>query len=506
MVETSEALPHRKLITMVRNWPSPKIVLVGDFMLDSYVYGDAERISPEAPVPVLRTVRREHRVGGAGSVANDLIALGARVTCIGVVGEDESGTHIRTQLASLGADVSHLVTAPDRPTTTKERLVGLAQHRHPQQLLRVDHDPTEPLGQDTVNELIDRAIASLDNSVVLCLEDYAKGVIDQRLCHTLVERANQMGVISLVDPSPKASYETYRGCTCVTPNRIEAYNATGIAVTTTEAAEQASRRIVESYGIGSAVVTLDREGAFVADNRGLCEHVPTRPRSVYDNTGAGDMVLATLAMALGAGATLVEAAMLANIAGGLEVQKFGAVEVSRDEIISDLWQAHREKSGKLRTIEHLVDELREHRRADERIVFTNGCFDILHPGHVQYLEFAASQGDVLVVGVNSDDSVHRLKGPSRPINCERDRVRMLAALESVDYVVVFDEPDPAKLIEQVRPDVLIKGEDWRDKGVVGQEFVESYGGEVVLAKLTDGHSTTTLIQRIIEKTSQSQDA
>jgi D-beta-D-heptose 7-phosphate kinase/D-beta-D-heptose 1-phosphate adenosyltransferase len=486
---------YEKLLKTVTNLGSPKIVVAGDFMLDVYTYGDALRISPEAPVPVLKVRRTEHSCGGAGRVAANLAVLGAVPVCIGVIGDDRNGETLKKMLTEIGAETSGLLTAADRPTTTKQRLVGLAQHRHQQQLFRMDEESTEPL-PDELNEAILQAYKDkLAQADLVCLQDYNKGLLNPSICKQMIRLATQANKKVLVDPSLGGDYSKYIGATVITPNRQEASEAVGFEIKQPADAAKAAQILFDKLKLEAVVITLDKEGAYLK-TRKESEIIPTRPRSVYDVTGAGDMVLATLAITLAADCDYKTAVELSNITGGIEVEKFGAATVTIEEIINEIISQNRGKSGKVRPADSLAEELNYHRRQKAAIVFTNGCFDVLHRGHIEFLKFCKSQGDIVVVGLNSDPSVRAIKGSNRPINNHYDRAAVLAAMETVDYVTVFDEPDPFNLIKKVKPDVLVKGEDWADKGVVGREFVESYGGKVVLAPLVEGKSSTTIIEKI----------
>lgn len=486
-----------QLLDLMERPAGKAVAVVGDFMLDAYLYGDAERISPEAPVPVLRVVRESVALGGAGSVAADVAALGDCVHCFGVIGADEAGHAVRSRLTALGARTAGLIESASRPTTKKTRVVGLAQHRHRQQLMRIDAEQTDPLDADATAALLRALEAVIDECGAVCIEDYGKGVVTAEIAARVIALGRTHRVPVLVDPTRTNDYSRYRGATLVTPNRSETELVSGLSLPKVDAVRAGAARILSACTTENACVTLDAEGIALLRADGGFEHIPTRPRDVYDVTGAGDEVLAALAVGLARGASLTEACALANVAGGLEVEKFGCVPITRDELVAELLHLNHEQLGKRRTLPQLLPELAHRRARGEKIVFTNGCFDILHPGHVEYLEFSRRQGNALVVGLNSDASVRRQnKGADRPVLNEDDRARMLAALTAVDYVVVFDADTPAALIEAVRPDVLVKGEDWAGKGVVGASFVESYGGKVVLAKLVEGHSTTRLIERI----------
>ncbi len=487
----------RDLAEIVRSFPGRRVLLVGDLILDRYLYGDAERISPEAPVPVLRAVETREAVGGSANVAACLRALGCTVTSCGVIGRDPHGGKLSRLLQDAGIDLSGVLTVDDRRTTTKTRLVGLAQHRHRQQLLRVDEEDVGPLAQETAarfRAFVCGQIAAVD---VICIEDYDKGVICAELVAAIVETAGRHGKPILVDPARLRDYSRYRGVDFITPNRDELSLAVGRTFPSLADLAEGAGELRERLDFRAVIATVDRDGAVVVRGDAAWVHVPTTPRAVYDNTGAGDAVLAMLSAAIAVGAGLESATRLANIAGGLEVEKFGCGPITADEVLADLRIGERRRSGVLRTVEELIPELTLRRDRGETIGFTNGCFDILHAGHVGFLQQARQEASVLVVGLNSDASVRQLeKGPDRPINTFADRAAVLGALECVEYVVGFDEPDPENLIRRIRPDVLIKGEDWAAKGIKGREFVESIGGRVVLLPLLTGRSTTDVIERI----------
>ena len=486
------------LIDLVANLPRTKIVLVGDLMLDRYIFGNAERLSPEAPVPVLHFQREEFRLGGAGSVLADLAALRADVKVVGIVGKDEAAAEVRKRIGACGADASGIIEVADRPTVTKLRLVGSAQHRHPQQMIRLDIEQHGPVDAQTARGVIDNTARGLDGAEMLCLEDYHKGVLTVDVCRHLIDMARAKQVPVIVDPANMPDYSRYFGATALKLNRTEAERATGLPLRSAEHYQPAAEWLLNRLELEAVVITLDRHGAYLATSDGQRRHLTTRPREVFDVTGAGDMVLAAVSVARAAGATWTDAVALGNIAGGLEVERFGCVPVTPEEIIHDLLIEHRETLGKQRSAEALVPELQRHRALGRKIVFTNGCFDIVHLGHVEYFRFAKKQGDVLVVAVNTDGSVQKLKGPKRPIINEDDRMSVLEELESIDYLVKFDDDTPTRLIERIKPDVLVKGADYSKEKVVGWEIVESYGGRIALAPLVDGRSTSSVIQRILD--------
>jgi D-beta-D-heptose 7-phosphate kinase/D-beta-D-heptose 1-phosphate adenosyltransferase len=475
------------------------VLLVGDFMLDEYVYGDTERISPEAPVPVLRAVGRQNRLGGAGSVGANLVSLGAKTYCAGMVGKDGAGETMLKLLSEIGADVSGMLVTDRVSTTVKQRLIGLAQHRIRQQLLRVDFEDAGNYSSELIEALKSQLSPVLDKVRLIAVEDYDKGLFGSgEILKWITAEGARRGKLVLVDPARVSDYERYRGVDVITPNRNEASISSGVEVRTVEDAVKAGEILRKKCGIKSVVVTLDRDGIVIVKDDGF-EHIPTRPREVFDNTGAGDVVLAALVVGMAEGMDLRRASILANVGGGWEVEQAGAVPISRDQLIYELLKQNRRHTGKLIERDQLLRELEILRRTGKKIVFTNGCFDLLHPGHVSYLEFAKEQGDVLVVGMNSDQSVKSLKGPNRPLINQLERARMLAALQAVDYVVIFNEPSVMDLVKEIRPEILVKGQDYTVETVVGHEEVQGYGGRVALAPIEHEYSTSKIIKTIIER-------
>jgi D-beta-D-heptose 7-phosphate kinase/D-beta-D-heptose 1-phosphate adenosyltransferase len=489
--------PVAELADLVLRLGQPRVLVVGDVMLDRYVWGDATRISQEAPVILLQADHREERLGGASSVACMLRALGARVLLAGVVGSDADGQRLRRMVQELGVDDEALVSDPGRPTTVKERYIGRAQHRHPQQMIRVDYEVRTALSSSCERHFLDVLARQVRTADIVLVSDYDKGVCTLAVMTSLVARARACGLRTLADPIRGGDYGKYHGCSAITPNRLEAGLATGRSLATTAEALEAAAALRERLDLEAAVVTLDRDGMALAHADGRRAVLPTRPRQVYDITGAGDMVMAVLGMALAAGADWEPAIRLANVAGGLEVEKIGVATVTRDEVLQDLARSSgRPGAGKVLDRAELLAELGRRRSLGQRVAFTNGCFDVLHAGHVQYLAEARAQADLLVVGLNSDAGVKALKGPTRPVNDAAARATVLAGLEAVDYLTVFDESTPLELIRAIRPDVLVKGADYRRDEVVGADLVESWGGRVHLAALRQGTSTTGLLQRL----------
>ena len=479
------------LIEIIDSLGKPKVAVVGDLILDHYVFGAVSRISPEAPIPVLHVKREEDRLGGAANVAANILTMGGRTTLVGAIGRDEPGTRFRklAQNAS-GLSLSPTLT-PKRPTVLKTRMVSQNQ-----QMLRVDRENSGALEESELKDVTSRALKSLSGVGALVLSDYGKGVITPETAQKIVSAATKAGVPVIVDPKGR-DYLRYKGATAVTPNRSEAEAATGIDCSTLEGVREAGKWLCRKLGLKVAVITLSAEGVAVIPARGELTHFPAQARGVFDVTGAGDTFIATFAMCVAAKADFNTAARIANYAAALKVARFGAVAITREELRRSVISAHEgfDHAGKVLSGDEIAEALEVHRARGERIVFTNGCFDLVHQGHVTYLNFCRGQGDVVVVGLNSDASVRRLKGSTRPVNEGEARARVLAALSDVDYVTVFEEDTPQKLIRKVRPDVLVKGEDWSGKKVAGADFVESTGGRVVFAPLVQGKSTTNLIAK-----------
>jgi D-beta-D-heptose 7-phosphate kinase/D-beta-D-heptose 1-phosphate adenosyltransferase len=409
---------------------------------------------------------------------------------------------VRQILNDLGIDAEGVLADTARPTTVKERYIGRAQARHPQQMIRVDYEEREPVSATIERQLAAVLGAKLRDADLVLVSDYDKGVCTPAFLAAVIAAARAKGIRVIADPTRGGDYAKYRGCSSMTPNRLEAGLAIGRTIATNDQALTAAAELRDRFDLEAGIVTLDKDGMALAHRDGRAALFPTRPRQVYDITGAGDMVMATLGLALAAGADYEPAIRLANVAGGLEVEKIGVATVTRDEILADLLHApfraaeRLPGANKVVGLPQLLTELDQRRKAGERICFTNGCFDVLHAGHVQYLAEARRQGDCLVVGLNSDSSVRQLKGPTRPLNPVEARALVLAGLQDVDFVSIFADATPLSLITAVRPDVLVKGADYRKTEVVGATVVEQYGGRIHLAELRDGFSTTSLIERM----------
>jgi len=487
------------LFEQLANWRGFRVLVIGDFMLDELVYGDAERLTGDAPVPILEVRREERMPGGAANVCMDLIVLHAQVEAFGIVGQDEPGRKLVDELTQAGVVCAGIVPDDQRPTTVKRNMIGLAQHRHPQKMFRVDYESRAEMAESVRDLLIAKIEEAIGRADAVAIEDYGKGVCDERVCQRIIELCKESNTPVFVDPSRTSDYSRYRGATAITPNRSEAEHATGLSTAdgpVLRANEPIARALYESLELEAIVLTLDRHGALLIANNDDPVHVQTVARQVYDVTGAGDMVLAALISARCNGLSWIDSVRFANAAAGLEVEVFGVRPIPFERVYQAILHEARELIGKRRTLEEATIEISAARREGRSIVFTNGCFDILHAGHIQLLRKARSFGDVLIVGINSDSSVARLKGEGRPVHCIDDRCAILSELESVDIVVAFEDDTPMKLLEVLKPDVLVKGGDYTRDGVVGGDLVESHGGRVEIVGTLEGRSSTDAIERL----------
>ncbi len=486
-----EAVNPSDLIPLVELLRETQILCVGDLMLDHYIYGRVERISPEAPVPVLHIEREERTLGGAGNVLRNLHALGVATCFVSVTGTDPAGREVARMVAGLGGAEAHVLAERGRTTTLKTRYVAGTQ-----QLLRADQESIAPLPAELRSDLVKIVVDALPHYKVMILSDYAKGVLADGAAAEIVAAAKAAGCIVVVDPKGH-DYSIYRGADVLKPNRPELAAATKMPVATDEEVVKAARSLIAAHGFGALLVSCGKDGMLVVEPEGEPLKLAAEAREVFDVSGAGDTVVSVLAAALGAGASLGNAARLANAAAGIVVGKVGTAVVESTELEAAL--LNRE------TIEHLktlplslaLDQVARWRRSGLKIGFTNGCFDLLHPGHVTLLGRAKAACDRLIVGINSDASVVRLKGPGRPVQNQEARAAVLASLAAVDAVVVFDEDTPEALIEALRPDLLVKGADYQLDQVVGADIVKSYGGRVMLAPIVPGFSTTATIARAV---------
>jgi D-beta-D-heptose 7-phosphate kinase/D-beta-D-heptose 1-phosphate adenosyltransferase len=464
------------------------VLVVGDLMLDRFVYGAVDRISPEAPIPVLRFREEKAMLGGAGNVARNIVALNGRTVLVGAVGNDADGRYVCETLCPDAGIESRVVTTDKCPTIIKTRFVCDGQ-----QILRVDREETV-LDVDTLERSKSAVSTALSGVDVMVLSDYAKGMLTPNSIRAHVVAANAAGVPVIVDP--KCSDLTlYRNADVITPNAREAALATSYDCSTDDGAAKASRAILDLTGIGIVLITRGAHGmTLLAPNAGVEKplHIPARPSSVYDVSGAGDTVIATLSLALSAGLNIKAAAQLANSAAGIVVEKLGTAAVSAEELVQAVTMTEKRS---FMTREQAASQVKRWREKGLKVGFANGCFDLVHPGHVSLLRKAREQCDRLVVALNTDASVKRLKGENRPIQDEASRAAVIGSLRSVDLVTLFGEDTPLELIRLLRPDVLIKGEDYRVHEVIGSDIIGQWGGKVFLIPLEKGHSTTNIISR-----------
>ena len=484
----SDPLP---LAARVAELNQSRVLCIGDVMLDRFVYGTVSRISPEAPIPVFQIERETAVPGGAGNVVRNVTALGAGACFVAVVGDDAVGHQLTAAIGDGEAVEPYLLIERQRRTTLKTRYIADGQ-----QLLRADDETTAPIGAETAAEIVRIAGDMMAGCDVVVLSDYAKGVLTAEVIGAVIGAARRAGKPVVVDPKGD-DYARYRGATLLTPNRGELAAASGLPVDDDAAVAVAAAALIESAGVDAVLATRGKDGMSLITGDGEALHLKAATREVYDVSGAGDTVIATLATALGRGAPMADAARLANYAAGIVVGKVGTAVVYADDLLHAIhakeWTAI---EAKIVTLAGAVERVERWRAQGLRIAFTNGCFDLLHPGHVALVGQAKAAGDRLVVGLNSDASVTRLKGAGRPIQGAQSRAQVLASMADVDLVVVYEEDTPMALLEALRPDVLVKGADYSRAEVVGGDLVEGYGGKVVLAELAPGHSTTETIKRI----------
>lgn len=468
----------------------PHILVIGDLMIDHYLWGGCERISPEAPVQIVDIARETTVLGGAGNVINNLVALGAAVSVAGVIGDDENGEELRAMLSDIGAESNGLIRQSERKTSKKSRIIASNQ-----QILRYDKESKESIDKTSERAIVSYVIEVIDTCDIIILSDYGKGVITDAVAGGVIAAAKAAGKRVLVDPKGK-DYRKYRGAYLLTPNKKEASEATGIMINDDKSLQKALLSLKETCALECSMITLSEDGIAIYDQN--MRRFPTVAKEVYDVTGAGDTVIASLSYALSCGLSIDEAAPFANHAAAVVVGKIGSATVTLGEIEMYESSLHQSTSEMhIKTAQEIAAIADRFKKEGKKVVFTNGCFDILHVGHVKYLQEAKSYGDVLIVGLNSDSSVRELKGPNRPVNIEADRAYILAALESVDYVVLFSEETPHELIKSIAPDILVKGGDYEGKSVVGAEFAK----ELRLVQFVDGKSTTSTIERINKGTS-----
>jgi len=464
---------------------TPKILVVGDLMIDHYLWGSCERISPEAPVQVINVDNESTVLGGSGNVINNLKALGAQVDVISVIGGCEISDELKDLLNDINVNSEYLITQKDRITSKKSRIIAAQQ-----QVVRYDRESTDEINTESQTKILNTFKKIIANYDAVLLSDYGKGVLTAELTQSLITIANNSNKKVLVDPKG-LDYSKYKGAYLLTPNKKEASEATQINIHDNTTLTKAIKQLKTKCDLDISLITLSEQGVAIYDDT-LRTH-PTVAREVFDVTGAGDTVLASLGFALSCKFDIDDAVEFANLAAGVVVGKIGSATATLNEIIEYESSLNKSTSDEhIKTLNKIIALSIELKSRGKKVVFTNGCFDILHAGHVRYLETAKSYGDVLILGLNSDRSVTALKGEGRPINTQIDRAYILAALEAVDYVVIFDEDTPYDLIKAVKPNILVKGGDYEGKDVVGQDIAD----ELKLVQFVDGKSTTKTIEKI----------
>jgi D-beta-D-heptose 7-phosphate kinase/D-beta-D-heptose 1-phosphate adenosyltransferase len=467
-----------------------KVLVVGDFMLDEYVWGQVERISPEAPVMVVNVERQTQVLGGAGNVVNNLVGLGAQVEVLGLVGQDSSGAALKAELDRLGVDPRGLFVDRDRQTTIKTRVIGGNQ-----QIVRIDRENRQPAPEGFLHETRQYLEALLPGLDAIILSDYGKGVLTPSLLAAVIARARQAGLPVVVDPKGH-DYSRYRGATVITPNRKEAELAAGYPLQRREDLLRAGQELCHACDTEAILLTLGSEGMILFRRDQPPREIPAQAREVFDVSGAGDTVVAVMALGLARWRQPLLAARLANLAAGIVVGKIGTAPILRSELSADLHSLPSPRPEKIINLPELRLLAPRLRAQGKRLVFTNGCFDLLHWGHIKFLEESRRLGDILIVALDSDASVRRVKGPCRPVIQQGQRLRMLAALEAVDYVTVFSSEQLPDILAALKPDVLTKGSNYPAAEVIGREVVVGYGGRVVILPITDPVSITGLIRQI----------
>lgn len=472
---------------MIKLNKKPNILVIGDLMIDHYLWGSCDRISPEAPVQVVNVKKESSVLGGAGNVINNLVTLGSVVDVISVIGNDSVANELKSLLEKIDVPTSNLVVENNRKTSKKSRLIASQQ-----QVLRYDMESIDDINENSHKQIIQTLEKNIDKYSSIILSDYGKGVLTTNLTKEIIKIANKNSIKVLVDPKGK-DYSKYKGSYTLTPNKKEAMEATNIDIKDESSLIEALKSLKTQCELEVSLITLSEQGIAIFDDELTIK--PTVAREVYDVTGAGDTVIASIAFALGNNLDIKDSIYFANLAAGVVVGKIGSATTTLDEIYEYEYSLHKSNStSHIKTFDEIKTLASKLHNQGKKIVFTNGCFDILHVGHVKYLEVAKSYGDVLILGLNADSSVRKLKGPTRPINTQDDRAYILASLESVDYVVIFEEETPYELIKLIKPHVLVKGGDYEGKEVVGQDIAD----ELKLVQFVDGKSTTNTIKRIQE--------
>jgi D-beta-D-heptose 7-phosphate kinase/D-beta-D-heptose 1-phosphate adenosyltransferase len=466
------------------------LLVVGDLMLDEYLWGEVDRISPEAPVQVVSIKNEDYAMGGAGNVVNNIVALGAKVTAAGVIGTGRNGQILLDKFKDLGVDTAGIVQEPGMPTTQKTRII--ASHQH---VLRIDRETDKTISDSTIDKItrfIEDKIADVD---VVLISDYGKGLITETLLSRLISAAQKHKKITIADPKG-LDFSKYSGVSLLTPNKKEAALASGVEIVDESTLFKSGHKILQTVGLDKLLITCGKDGMVLFGQNREPYKVKAKTRQVYDVSGAGDTVLSVFGLAIASGASFKNAMSIANTAAGIVVGKVGTATISRQELATALTPYEDSLSSKHKRISELPALIEELKKKGKRIVLTNGCFDLLHAGHILLFSASKQLGDILIVAIDDDESVKTLKGPGRPVLHSKERVRILSALDAVDYVVVFSSQELIKLIEIIQPDVVTKGSNYTSKEVFGRERVEALGGKVVLIPVSENISSTRIINDI----------
>jgi len=476
---------------IISTFHKQKLLCIGDVMLDRFVYGKIERISPEAPVPVFSVMGENAMLGGAGNVARNISSLGAKTSLVSVIGDDKTGDELIEMIGDETGIASHLVLEKQRITTTKTRYVAGSQ-----QVMRADREVTNAITSTTENQVLKNVHDEIDTVGAVILSDYGKGLLTRNVCQEVIKIAKLHQKPIFVDPKSR-DFSMYRGATMICPNLQELANASSIDVKTDLCIVESAQKIIADFEIESVLVTRSKDGMTLINKNNEVFHIPALAREISDVSGAGDTVVATLSLAVASGMSIEDSVKLANTAAGIVVGKLGTATITVQDLDAELVCSGRTHgTHKILVLKDAKSRVEQWGREGKKVGFTNGCFDLIHSGHLEILNGAKSYCDRLVVGVNSDASVKRLKGETRPINTEVERAMLLASLSVVDMVIIFGEDTPIKLIEALKPHILAKGADYEKHQVVGHEIVESYGGTIELIPLKQGYSTTNIIKKI----------
>ena len=470
----------------------PRLLVIGDLILDEYIWGAINRISPEAPVPILETKSENLALGGAANVANNLVALGCEVHLVGAIGKDEKGERLLSLIKGQGINAEGIFRFVHRPTTSKIRIVA-----HNQQVLRIDKEDNRPITEETESKFVQHINKILPEMDCIICSDYRKGVLTEKVFKAVIHRAKNSKKRVLVDPK-SSDFTLYKGATLITPNQHEVERAVPIKIQDKIDLDRAAEYLLNLTHAEVLLITRGKNGMMLYQNKEEPVDIDTQAKEVFDVTGAGDTVVSVLGMALAVGFNYKDSAWLSNMAASIVVGKVGTAIITLNEINEYLQEEMLRTSHTILKLEELKKIVSLAKSTGKTIVFTNGCFDIIHGGHIEFLQKAKAMGDLLVVGLNSDESVRELKGEGRPIKSERERANIISALKYVDYITIFDDDTPEEVIREVRPDILVKGDDYKMDEVIGREIVEGYGARVKLIPIVHGLSTTGTVEKILE--------